>query len=696
MRYYFRMNEQPDSKDYGKPQAVFRFDVTDKTVITERFDKKSKKWVDDPAMIALTGIGGDEDFKEIKENEANDYVQGLGGSMEDEEALETGETGEAGEQSEAFERPESDELTGDDLPEELNEYFTGEKTDQFPIDMEALYVSQGISAAATTEMWYELARSIIASMPRDVQKRIATIEMKIREESPEEEEYEVEEGEGLENPPEEDNAEELEGEIERQAPEETEALAIDDELFSERQPVRGDENPTVTLVAGLSSSGKSSYLRKLKAPNTVIIEPEEIKASFEGYEGWNSALFADEAATKIEQMVKRAVDNRYNLIIENNFIESQRAKQIVEAFKEKGYTVNLVYIDVPMEDAMRRALARYQGKTGRYVSPMYLAYQDGKNIQTVEAIRDLVDNVEMLDNTQEKGQAMTKMTLPEKQEEPEENIAEEEAGMDREISEEESKISAENEIEESVKSDEDEEENEIAKYRTIGPLRMIARDYPAPHCGPPPGERGSSPREACAAGTTQAGLTSARPGKEASQIFEDMRKFEGELKAIEGVGDVRITAGLGGWEGGREPTWIIQYKGDGQAAELIGKTAKIHGQDAAILFEEVPEGEEGSPITDFIIDQKIMPDLRDKIEEHAVYAGIMGWTWMRTPDGKRLLRSACIPDYGGTEENHNQSVTRMEEFLKSLNLGVTLNNGRAKIAVLKKENDYQPTGGMND
>jgi hypothetical protein len=40
----------------------------------ERFDKKGRKWVDSPSLIAFTGIGGDESYEEVDEEEANRLI----------------------------------------------------------------------------------------------------------------------------------------------------------------------------------------------------------------------------------------------------------------------------------------------------------------------------------------------------------------------------------------------------------------------------------------------------------------------------------------------------------------------------------------------------------------------------------------------------------------------------------------------
>lgn len=204
------------------------------------------------------------------------------------------------------------------------------------------------------------------------------------------------------------------------------------------------------------------------------------------------------------------------------------------------------------------------------------------------------------------------------------------------------------------------------------------------------GEKGGSqPGFTHAEGSTKVGITSARKGVPAGKVFDDMREFAKELEAIEGLENVFVRPGLGGWDGGSEPTWIVEYHGNGKALELIRKTARNKNQDAVLVFEEAAEGE-GSIISDFIIKERINPEERGRIRGALVDAGIGGWSWMRTNDGKRILRSAAIPQWGATDESHNESTQRLLDFFAQNDFDVEMINSFVKVTVLDREGDYAP------
>ena len=56
-----------------------------------------------------------------------------------------------------------------------------------------------------------------------------------------------------------------------------------------------------------------------------------------------------------------------------------------------------------MAMAMDRAINRFATQGGRYVSPMYIATHDSKNVKTLATVRDKVNSWEHWDNSQPKG-----------------------------------------------------------------------------------------------------------------------------------------------------------------------------------------------------------------------------------------------------------------------------------------------------
>lgn len=75
MRFMIRLQDHPDLPDYNQAAGLYRFQVTEERVITDRFDRQRGMWVDWPSMIAFTGIGGADDFIEVNEDEANNLIQ---------------------------------------------------------------------------------------------------------------------------------------------------------------------------------------------------------------------------------------------------------------------------------------------------------------------------------------------------------------------------------------------------------------------------------------------------------------------------------------------------------------------------------------------------------------------------------------------------------------------------------------------
>lgn len=76
MRYFTRVIEDPDHKDYMEPRSLHRF--ADDGSSGERLD--NGEWVDDPNLLAFCGIGGDNDYHEITKKEARKLYKKFGGN----------------------------------------------------------------------------------------------------------------------------------------------------------------------------------------------------------------------------------------------------------------------------------------------------------------------------------------------------------------------------------------------------------------------------------------------------------------------------------------------------------------------------------------------------------------------------------------------------------------------------------------
>ena len=75
MRYFFRINDVPSHPEYQEPYAVFRWEVSDVAIISERWDPGFQGWKHFPRMIAWTGLGGDNDYVETTEVAATAFIE---------------------------------------------------------------------------------------------------------------------------------------------------------------------------------------------------------------------------------------------------------------------------------------------------------------------------------------------------------------------------------------------------------------------------------------------------------------------------------------------------------------------------------------------------------------------------------------------------------------------------------------------
>ncbi|KKL08374.1 hypothetical protein LCGC14_2576500, partial [marine sediment metagenome] len=119
------------------------------------------------------------------------------------------------------------------------------------------------------------------------------------------------------------------------------------------------------------------------------------------------------------------------------------------------------------------------------------------------------------------------------------------------------------------------------------------------HYGPGPHPSGSDQSVHSGGGKRAIGITSAREGKLSKQVFADMRAFQERLEEIKSLSNISVKPGVGGWEGGRESTWLVSFRGNGEATSLIAETAKRHDQDGVLLLEPCGDKGDCSPIVDW-------------------------------------------------------------------------------------------------
>jgi predicted ABC-type ATPase len=262
-----------------------------------------------------------------------------------------------------------------------------DSSDKHLMEQPSQRVGEGVeSYSYTTEEWLDAAEEVMAEQPPEVAKKIADVEAALKTGKRTMDLY-------------------SDGKGNYDAERTKLHDSILEKMFGRATPVAEGETPRMTLTGGLPGSGKSTVLSARREQGladlegSVHIDSDWVKEQLPEYEGWNAALIHDEASDIIASAMSRARAEHYSVVYDTTMKTTQETINFVNAAKEAGYSAHVIYVDVPMKMSMRRAISRFMDpKSGRYVSPYYIASNDGKNVGTFGTLKGLVDTWEHWDN----------------------------------------------------------------------------------------------------------------------------------------------------------------------------------------------------------------------------------------------------------------------------------------------------------
>ena len=160
--------------------------------------------------------------------------------------------------------------------------------------------------------------------------------------------------------------------------------AIVDELWNRisSQNLTSQQSPKAYVIGGQPGAGKSTSTSKLEEQyndNILIIDLDKYrerhpnyKALYEKY-GKELSSYTHEFAGEIkEEIQKRAIDAKYNIIIDGTLGNVERAEQLIEGLKKEGYQVEVLIHTCPKEVSWQSVNERYEdalnnGKIPRFV-----------------------------------------------------------------------------------------------------------------------------------------------------------------------------------------------------------------------------------------------------------------------------------------------------------------------------------------
>jgi len=128
-------------------------------------------------------------------------------------------------------------------------------------------------------------------------------------------------------------------------------------------------DPIAIIMGGSAGSGKSTFLKKnapyMQSDKIWKIDADEVRAKLPEYKGWNSPATHEET----QDIVKELLDEydqpcKHDLLYDGTMSNAKKYNPIIKRLKKLGYKVFLVFMDIPKEEAIKRALGRFKNNNG--------------------------------------------------------------------------------------------------------------------------------------------------------------------------------------------------------------------------------------------------------------------------------------------------------------------------------------------
>jgi predicted ABC-type ATPase len=163
------------------------------------------------------------------------------------------------------------------------------------------------------------------------------------------------------------------------------------------------EKPTFTILGGRGGSGKSWFEGKVYDPDkAILLDADAIKKMLPEYEGWNAAEVHEESGDIFDDITEFCAKNGLNLVHDATMKTPAKATKLVEGFKERGYHISAHYMHLSRQEAAKRAVERFLGKTRRLVPPE-VVLSNVKNESAFDDVKKLADRWSFRDNNVPKG-----------------------------------------------------------------------------------------------------------------------------------------------------------------------------------------------------------------------------------------------------------------------------------------------------
>ncbi len=166
------------------------------------------------------------------------------------------------------------------------------------------------------------------------------------------------------------------------------------EAIKKAIPPKG-QPPQCVVLGGRGGAGKSYFTSK-DGPlgdyvnHAIYINADDLQEKLPGYEGWNAALYHEEASHIADLLEQRCRTSGLNVIHDATMRTWISSAARIAAYQRRGYAVKSYFVDCKPETSVDRAVRRFMS-TGRYVSPTYLMGSTS-NLESFKKLRDFCDD----------------------------------------------------------------------------------------------------------------------------------------------------------------------------------------------------------------------------------------------------------------------------------------------------------------
>ncbi|MFZ5365442.1 MAG: zeta toxin family protein [Patescibacteria group bacterium] len=152
-----------------------------------------------------------------------------------------------------------------------------------------------------------------------------------------------------------------------------------------------NKNRRADLVLGVPASGKSTFFgdHLVNKYGSLLVDSDQIKKMLPEYENGigASSLHLESAMLADDIILSNAIQNGDNVVLPRLGKNEKTMIELINLLNDSGYDVHLHYMDLPIKEAVKRIISRFN-ETGRFVDPQFLIEKvDGKPKIVYNAIK---------------------------------------------------------------------------------------------------------------------------------------------------------------------------------------------------------------------------------------------------------------------------------------------------------------------